>query len=338
MRQQIVCFLLLACLSQLTWAGSPRDLTPSSQESLADSGDWFLLTSHGEDQTDGLHLAVSPDGLKWQVINSDKSVLKPTVGEVFRDPSIAQDESGTYHLVWTIAWGCAKHKGIGYASSKDLIQWSKQRVIAVMENKAKTEFIWAPELFWDSPNKEWMIHWSSSVTGKFPETLAIFDGHANPRIYYTITKDFQQFAPSRLLFNADCLAIDSYLYLGEDKHYYVFFKADRKENPTRGMLLAKAPAREGPYVVDPNMINAAQESWAEGPCAVKIGSRIRLYYTCQNYFSAYESTDMKRWTDIRRDIVAPGGYRHGTVIRILAAQANRLLHHEYNNKTEHSGK
>jgi hypothetical protein len=325
MRQQIVCVFLLAGFSQLIWAGTAQNLT----ETLADSGDWFMMTSHGEDQTDGLHLAVSPDGLKWQVINDDKSVLKPTVGEVFRDPSIARDESGTYHLVWTIAWGCAKHKGIGYASSKDMIQWSEQRVISVMENESKTEFIWAPELFWDGQNKEWMIHWSSSVTDKFPETLALFDGRANPRIYYTITKDFRQFASSKLLFNADCLAIDSYVYLGTDKQYYVFFKADRREKPKRGILMAKAGAREGPYVVDPNMVSVAEESWAEGPCAVKVGKTIRLYYACQNYFSAYESADMKHWISIRRNIAAPGGYRHGTVIRISSAQANSLLAHEY---------
>jgi hypothetical protein len=331
MRQRIVCFFLWAGFFQLTWAGQSQESIPSSKETLTDSSNWFLMTSHGANETEGLHLAVSPDGLKWQVINDDKSVLKPTVGEVFRDPSIARDESGTYHLVWTLAWGAAKYKGIGYASSKDLIQWSQQRIIAVMENEPKTEFIWAPELFWDSPNKEWMIHWSSSVTGKFPETLALFDRRANPRIYYTITKDFQQFAPSRLLFNADCLAIDSYVYLGTDKQYYVFFKVDRQEKPKRGILMAKAPAREGPYVVDPNMVSVAEEGWAEGPCAVKVGKTIRLYYACQNYFSAYESTDMKHWTSLRRDIAAPSGYRHGTVIGISTEEAKRLVNHEYKN-------
>ena len=104
------------------------------------------MTSHKEPaQTDGLHLAVSPDGLKWQTVNDDKSVLKPTIPEVFRDPSIAKDETGAYHLIWTIAWGCGQHKGIGYSSSRDLIKWSEQRVLPVMRNEPKTEFIWAPE-------------------------------------------------------------------------------------------------------------------------------------------------------------------------------------------------
>lgn len=330
MKQYILCFILTACLGQWTQAAPSPDIDSSNNKTAAPGDDWFLMTSHKEpSQTNGLHLAVSPDGLKWQVINDDKSVLKPTVGEVFRDPSIARDEDGTWHLVWTIAWGCAQNKGIGYACSKDLIQWSEQRIIPVMANEPKTEFIWAPELFWDSQSGEWIIHWSSSVTDKFLETRSLFDGHTNPRIYYTATPDFQQFTPSKLLFNADCLAIDSYIYRGEDKNYYVFFKADRQTEPKRGILMAKAPAREGPYMVDPDMITAPNEGWAEGPCAVKIGDTVRLYYACQNYSSAYETTDMKQWTSMRPKIAPPGGYRHGTVIRISAAQANRLLNHQY---------
>jgi len=288
-------------------------------------GDWFLLTSHVNDR-EGLHLAVSQDGLKWQVVNGDRPVFARTVGEVFRDPSIARDESGTYHLVWTTAWGCGKYKGIGYATSTDLIAWNQQRVIPVMENEPKTEFVWAPELFWDAKERQWMIHWASSVTGKFPETLALFDGRANARIYYTLTKDFKTFAPSRLLFNANCLAIDSYLYGASDGQYYVFFKADRKETPRRGILMAKAPAATGPYTLDPNMVTAPDEGWAEGPCAVKVGEKTRLYYAAPGPgFSACETADMKTWTNLRKSTTPPGGYRHGTVIRISPGEASRLL-------------
>lgn len=291
-------------------------------------GDWFLLTSH-KDQTDGLHLAVSRDGLRWEAVNQDKSVLKPAIPEVFRDPSLAQGDDGTWHLVWTIAWNSAKHKGIGHASSKDLIHWSEQTVIPVMENEPATEFIWAPELFLDRVNRQWIIHWSSSVAGKFPETLALFDGRANPRVYSTTTKDFVTFTPSRLLFNADCLAIDSYLYQAADRDYRLFFKADRREEPKRGILMARASAPEGPWTVDPRMITAPEEGWAEGPCAILVDGKTRLYYAPRDDFSAYESADLKDWTNIRGRMNPPGGYRHGTVVRITEADAKRLLKHPY---------
>ena len=290
--------------------------------------DWFLLTSHVNEK-DGLHLAVSADGLKWQAVNADKPVFKRIVGEVFRDPSIARDESGVYHLVWTVGWGCGKYKGFGYCSSRDLIEWSEQRVIPVMEDEPKTEFVWAPELFRDAKNQRWMIHWGSSVAGKFPETLPLFDGHSNPRIYYTVTKDFRTFAPSKLLFNPDCLAIDSFIYRAADGRYCVFFKADRKEAPRRGILMATAPSATGPYTLDPHMITAPDEGWAEGPCVIQVGHKYRLYYGIGNDFRAYESPDLKSWTLIREGWVTPGGYRHGTVIRITEQQARRLLEHKY---------
>jgi beta-xylosidase len=311
--------LLLASVAALSAADSA---TPPKAD------DWFLLTSHVNDR-EGLHLAVSPDGLKWQAVNGDKPVFNRSVGEVFRDPSIARDESGLYHLVWTVAWGCGNYKGIGYASSRDLIEWSEQRVISVMENEPQAEFVWAPELFWDAKQRQWMIHWSSSVTGRFPETLPLFNGKTNPRIYYTTTKDFKTFAPSQLLFNADCLAIDSYVYRAADNLYSVFFKADRKETPKRGILVATAPAPTGPYTVDPNMITPANEGWAEGPSAVKVGEEHRLYYAPPGDFGAFETADLKTWTSIRKDMTPPGGYRHGTVIRISPAEARRLLEHEF---------
>ena len=178
-----------------------------------------------------------------------------------------------------------------------------------------------------------MIHWSSSVTGKFPETLELFNGRTNPRIYYTITKDFKTFSPSKLLFNPDCLAIDSHLFRASDGHYYVFFKADRKEAPKRGILVAKAPSPTGPFVVNPNMITPADEGWAEGPCAIRIGDTNRLYYAPPGGFGAFESRDMKSWKNIRPTMTTPGGYRHGTVIRISPAEARRLLDHD----DEHHG-
>ena len=61
---------------------------------------------------------------------------------MFRDPSIARDAQGTFHIVWTIAWGTEHDKGIGYVSSKDLIHFEPQKMIPVMENEPKTILVW----------------------------------------------------------------------------------------------------------------------------------------------------------------------------------------------------
>jgi len=69
---------------------------------------------------DGLHLAYSYDGLTWEALNNNQSFLTPQVGndKLMRDPCIISGPDGKFHMVWTVSWN---EKGIGYASSEDLI-------------------------------------------------------------------------------------------------------------------------------------------------------------------------------------------------------------------------
>jgi beta-xylosidase len=234
---------------------------------------YYLMTSHGEPETTGLRLVLSADGYRWTALNQDRSVLAPQVGagKVFRDPSIARDAQGTFHIVWTIAWGTQRDKGIGYVRSKDLIHFDEQRLIAVMENEPKTINVWAPELFWDEVQQQWMIFWASTVEGKFPETLHVFDGRMNSRIYYTTTKDFQRFQPSKLLFGPrEMMGIDAFILHPAPGQYYMFFKGDRAEAPKRGLFVARAARAEGPYTLNPNLLTAESQGWIEAPSVIKI--------------------------------------------------------------------
>ena len=131
------------------------------------------LRTHGiygpshRDENDGLHLAVSSDGLNWKAVKDDTSIFKPSQW-IFRDPAIQRDSSGSYHLLWTVAWNARQIKAIGYAKSKDLVHWEKERFLPVMENEPETQYVWGPELFWDNKYKDWIITWGSTVRGSFP--------------------------------------------------------------------------------------------------------------------------------------------------------------------------
>jgi beta-xylosidase len=89
-------------------------------------------------------------------------------------------------MVWTVSWN---DKGIGYASSPDLIHWSEQKFIPVMENEDSARNCWAPEITYDKKNKEYIIYWATTIAGKFPVDKTIENGY-NHRIYSTRTKDF----------------------------------------------------------------------------------------------------------------------------------------------------
>jgi hypothetical protein len=74
---------------------------------------YFNYTSGGED---GLHLAYSLNGYRWDVMNCGRSLLKPEVGgKLMRDPCLRLAPDGTFHLVWTAAWA---GNYIGYSSSR----------------------------------------------------------------------------------------------------------------------------------------------------------------------------------------------------------------------------
>ena len=81
---------------------------------------------------DGLHLAFSNDALSWTAINNNESLLKPTAGKdkLMRDLCIILGADDKFHMVWTVSWN---EKGIGYASSMDLINWSEQKYLPVMD-------------------------------------------------------------------------------------------------------------------------------------------------------------------------------------------------------------
>ena len=104
----------------------------------------YLFTSFHEPADEGLRFLYSYDGFHWDSIPG--IFLKPEVGrqQVMRDPSIVKGSDDTFHLVWTSSWNL--DPGFGYASSKDLIHWSEQKLIPVMENEPTTRNCWAPEL------------------------------------------------------------------------------------------------------------------------------------------------------------------------------------------------
>ncbi len=126
-----------------------------------------FFRNNGED---GLHLATSTNGLQWtELAAPGGSFLEPKVGgKLMRDPCLRLGPDGTFHLVWTTSWG--KPTVIGLAHSRDLVHWSEQQAVPVMEQEPAAQNAWAPELFYDDATGQWLIFWASTVPGRFLET------------------------------------------------------------------------------------------------------------------------------------------------------------------------
>jgi len=131
--------------------------------------DQYLFAYFKGNGEDGVHLAYSYDGISWKALNQDRGFLKPEAGrdKLMRDPAILPGPDGIFRMVWTVSWG---KKGIGYACSEDLIHWSDQEYIPVMEHEPGAKNCWAPEMIYDDVRDQYMIFWATTIPGRYPET------------------------------------------------------------------------------------------------------------------------------------------------------------------------
>lgn len=274
----------------------------------------YLFTYFIGNGEDGLHLASSVDGLTWTPLKGGKSFLKPVVGKdkLMRDPSICRGPEGTFHMVWTTSW---VSKEIGYASSKDLIHWSEQKTIPVMEHEPTTRNSWAPEIFYDRITKTYYIFWASTIPEKFPESKSSSEDEYNHRMYYTTTQDFKTFAPTKLFFDPKHNVIDAFLAQDGEK-YLLFYKDETlRPEPKKHIILAVGNSPVGPFE-NPQVISHI--NWVEGPSAIQIDGKWIVYYDCytRRHYGAVESSDLKTWTDITGKLKFPKDARHGTVFHV----------------------
>lgn len=291
----------------------------------APGGEYFLFTSFRGNGEDGLHLALSTNGYHWQALNNDRSFLAPEIGaKLMRDPCLAEGPDGLFHMVWTSGWTTEKGKVIGYASSKDLVHWSSQRAIELMQNEPNTRNIWAPEIFYDQGKKQWLLVWSSTIPGRFVETATTGDDGYNHRFYCATTRDFTSVSESRLLYDPGFNCIDATL-LEDGKRFILFFKDERKQPVKKNLRYATASRPEGPFL---NLSEPFTGDWVEGPSAIKINGEYFVYfdhYSRPQYYGAYRSKDLRRWDDCSQQMVFPKGQRHGTVLRVPEGVARGLL-------------
>jgi hypothetical protein len=299
---------------QVRNGAAPVSPTPSSKTILLFS----YFVDNGED---GLHLALSDDGFRWQALNGGRSFLKPQAGKsrLMRDPCLFRAPDGTFHMVWTNGWN---DRTIGYASSKDLLHWSEQRAIPVMAHEPKAMNCWAPEIVYDETKQQCLIFWSTTIPGRFPLTDDTGDDQYNHRIYATTTRDFKTFTPTRLFFDGGFNVIDATMLHAEGK-YYLIVKDETLKPVKKNLRIAVGASPEGPF----GEISAPiTPSWVEGPSASRIGEDYIVFFDCytKGCYGAVRSRNLKDWEDISSRISFPKGARHGTVLRVPQSVVDKL--------------
>ena len=277
----------------------------------------YLFTSFHEADQKFLRFLWSEDGYHWT--NVPGTFLEADVGEAkqFRDPSITQGPDGVYHLVWTTGWHDAQ--GFGCASSKDLVHWSNQQFIPVMANEPTTVNVWAPEIFYDQMDQQFVIVWASTIPGRFPD---MFESHTNnQRLYFTTTRDFELYAPTELFLDPKFSVIDPFIAQDGDRYVLICKDNSRPVMSLRGTF-GKSPL--GPWE---QMSRPITQRYTEGPCALKVGEDWLIYFDAyrEHRYGALRTQDFKNFTDVTGETHFPEGHKHGTAFRVPRSVLDGML-------------
>jgi hypothetical protein len=279
----------------------------------------YLFTSFHEPANEGLRMLYSYDGYRWTNLNS--IFIKPEVGiqKVMRDPSMIQGPDGIFRLVWTSDWSGGN--GFGYASSKDLIHWSKEAYVPVMKQEPTVVNVWAPEIFYDEAARQYIIVWASCIPNRFAKGLE--EEKNNHRLYYTTTKNFITFTETKLFYDPGFSSIDAQIVKMTKGKYVLVVKDNTRLQ--RNIKVAFASSPLGPY----SAASAAfTESFTEGPAVTKVkDNQYLIYYDAyrEKKYGARKTSDFIHFTDASKEIDVPQGHKHGTILRVSKQTLKKLL-------------
>lgn len=269
----------------------------------------FLYTSFHEPADEGLRLLCSVDGYHWDSLPG--IFLPPAAGsdKIMRDPSMVQGPDGVFHLVWTLAW--KGNEGIGYASSTDLIHWSAEKVIPLMQSEPETVNVWAPELFYRGENNDFLIIWASTIPFRYEKGQE--DERNNHRLYYTITRDFEHFSTPRIYYDPGYSSIDATLVKRGENDFVLVFKDNTRSE--RDIKVAFGKTALGPFTDESK---AVTPTFSEGPSVLKTHDSYLIYFDWyrQGKFGAVRTKDFRSFEDITDKVSVPKGHKHGTIVPV----------------------
>jgi hypothetical protein len=246
-------------------------------------------------------------------------------GMLMRDPFLVRGPDGVWHMLWTWGWTRQETGGtlkIGYSSSRDLVRWTPQRPIGILPGEPTARNAWAPEAVWDSGRREWIVFWSTTIPGRFPDTEGSGDNGYNHRLAMT-TRDWHTFSEPYVWFDPGFNCIDATL-VNDGRRWMMVFKDERRNPLQKRLRLAFADSPRGPWrgVTEP-----FTRAWLEGPSVLRLGGEWWIYfdhYTQPRHYGAMRTRDWKTFEDMTDHVKFPADHRHGTVVTISEEEARRL--------------
>ena len=285
-----------------------------------------LVMSYFTAASESLHLAISRDGVQWTPTFEGATVLRGSVGaRSLRDPFVGVGLDGKYHLLATNGWNS---RSIVHASSDDLIEWSEQELIPVMESVSSAQNAWAPEFFVDIENNTHHVVWSSSNQGDATTWTALGDTHEmtmDHRIWSSSTTDFTTWSDAAVFFDPGYTVIDASVRRC-DNGYLMAYKDERGTNQDhttfKGIRTVTFKNVGGPFAIPSAILTSAP---AEGPTLFDTADGLVMMFDqfLDGTYGAMTTRDAVRWEPIV-GFRPPPGARHGAVLQVPEHDLLRL--------------
>lgn len=294
------------------------------------------LTPDGEQ----VYFGISRNGLDWEEVNGGNPVLTANLGEKgCRDIEIVRLHTGGFVVVTTdlcIVYRMDENhnvdwKKVNSSGSKCLRMWKTDNLVDFSKEKlvyfGRDDFgcMWAPEVFFDEENLEYLVHWGSTVKE---------DGYTHMSIYCSKTKDFETFSYPELYFEKKNEILDSHIAKVGDT-YHLFYK--NSSDPPMNMHATSA-SLYGPFehdeMFEQYMENKIERAGSyEGPTVYTLpDGRWCLmldFFGCEKEKMGYVPFISPRAGDMNFERVPdkfsfPYGFKHGRVIEITDEEYERL--------------
>ncbi len=294
------------------------------------------ITPDGEQ----VYFGISRDGYNWEKVNDGNPVLTASLGEKgCRDIEVVRLHTGGFVVITTdlcVAYRYDENlqldwSNINRTGSKCLRMWKTDDLVNFSEEKliffGRDDFgcMWAPEVFFDEENEEYLIHWGSTVA----ET-----DYKHMSIYCSVTKDFETFSQPKLYFTKDNEILDSHIKKIGDT-YHLFYK--NAHNPSMNMH-ATSDNLCGPFNHDENFEKYMNEEISnpgsyEGPTTYVLpdGKWCLMldFFGCEKEKMGYVPFVSPREGNMNFERIPekfsfPYGFKHGRVIEITEEEYKKL--------------
>ena len=293
------------------------------------------LFAHMTDSDYGrLYYSVSSDGMKWQLLNDGKRVLKEYRGH----PDICRGHDGRYYLLGNTETG----PDIRIWVSSDLMDWKPFKTFrADLSTLPEFDILrpWhgAPKMFFDDKTKQYIITWHTRLKKTDPHML---EPHWTAmRTLYMLSEDLETFSKPKRLFPFEMATIDTFIRRVGDT-YYAITKDERFPEdswPTgKTIRICTSPGLTGPWSKPSDPISP---NFREAPTLIpkRDHNGWLLYYEQYPGVRYGCSTAPKLegpWYncpqgpridyDFAEEYITPKGARHGCMIPISKAEYDAI--------------